>query len=213
MGGDLYGYYELPPTKSNPNSSYVFVLGDVSGKGIPAALYMAVCVTLLAAKIPSVPDITQLLNEMNRILYSYMSPTRMNTALCYVRLEPYSTGYKAHLANAGLIAPLWRRGNQCDFLEVGGLPLGATQINFPYMAMELLLQKDDVLLLCSDGIVEAMNSSQEMYGFERLRECLAKSPRTNAQAIQDWILADVQAFIKDEEPHDDLTLMILLIRN
>ncbi len=214
VGGDLYGYYELSPTVLNPHGGYAFALGDVSGKGIPAALYMAVCVTLLAAKIPLAVDASQLLNEMNHILYPYMSPNRMNTALCYLRLEPRAAGsYQAYLANAGLIAPLLRRGSQCDFLEIGGLPLGAINFNLPYIAIELSLQKDDVLVLCSDGIAEAMNGAREMYGLDRLRERVAECPGTTAQSMQDWVLEGVHAFIGNVEPHDDLTLMSLVIRN
>ncbi len=88
VGGDFYNYYTLPVIGCDSGTSWAIAVGDVSGKGIPAALYMAVSTTMLGAKAPFVPDVAQLMQEMNAALYPYMSPSRMNTALCYLRLDP-----------------------------------------------------------------------------------------------------------------------------
>jgi len=216
VGGDLYGYYELQKTDLNPQGGYAIAIGDVTGKGIPAALYMAVSTTILAARAPFVPDVAQLLGEINTILYPYMSPNQMNTALCYVRLEPEpGNHYTAHIGNAGLIAPILKRGTQCEYLDVSGLPLGIKPAQSPYRVLKLPLQPGDVLVLSSDGVVEAKNTVGEMYSFERLLARVSSAACDNtlygcAHKIHQWILADVLTFIGDVELHDDLTFIVMV---
>lgn len=213
VGGDLFAYYELPATKQNPCGGYAFAVGDVSGKGIPAALYMAVSTIMLAAKAPFVPDTAQLLGEMNAALHPYMSPTQMNAALCYVRLQPGEDHrYTAHIANAGLIAPILRRGDRCEYLDLGGLPLGVIQpTDWPFHSLELPLLPGDVLILSSDGIVEAMDEARQLYGFERLMARVKNAPTGSAQGIQDWILSDMRQFAGTAEQHDDVTLIVMVV--
>jgi serine phosphatase RsbU (regulator of sigma subunit)/PAS domain-containing protein len=215
VGGDLYDYYELPANLQNPHGGYAVAVGDVSGKGTPAALYMAVSTTMLNAKAIFAPDVGQLLNEINTVLYRYMSPNRMNTALCYVRLIPEEGGaatrrYTAHIANAGLVWPILRRAAECNYLEVSGLPLGIAP-DISYTAQVLPLYQDDILVLSTDGIVEATNASEEMYGFDRLAARVASAPHGSAQDIQQWILSDVHEFVGDHEQFDDLTLIVMVV--
>jgi serine phosphatase RsbU (regulator of sigma subunit) len=173
---------------------------------------MAVTTIMLSAKAPFVPDVSQLLSEMNEALYPYMSPNRMNVALCYLRLVPNAAGqHTACIANAGMIAPLLWRAGHCEHLDIGGLPLGLVRHDTPYRAMEVLLQAGDVLLLSSDGIVEAMNSRRELYGFERLAARLNQRPSDDAQELLDWILDDVRAFIGGAGQRDDLTLVVISV--
>jgi sigma-B regulation protein RsbU (phosphoserine phosphatase) len=212
VGGDLYGFYELPPSKQNPHSAFALAVGDVSGKGVPAALYMAVCATMLAAKAPFVPDVAQLLGEMNAALYPYTSPNRMNVALCYARFEPGQPGsHTLHLANAGMVAPILRRGTGCEYLDVGGLPLGSSLTAAPYSSLELSLQPGDVLVLTSDGVVEATNANGEMYSFERLLARVSEAPAGRAKQIQEWLLAGLRAFTANTEIHDDVTLAVAVL--
>ncbi len=216
VGGDWYNYYELPGNEQNPHVSYGLAVGDVTGKGIPAALYMAVSTVMLTAKAPSIPDVARLMDEMNTALYPYMAPHQMNTALCYARLEPMperQAGYVAHTANAGLVAPILRRGAQCEYLDIGGLPLGAELTDIPYTAVSVPLQAGDSLVLSSDGIVEATNETGEMYGFERFLASVANAPRGSARDIQEWILAGVRGFVGSAEPHDDMTLIVIVVKS
>jgi len=210
VGGDLFNYYELPPTPGLADGGYGIAIGDVSGKGVPAALYMAVTTIMLSSKAPFVSDVSQLLGEMNEALYPYMAPNRMNVALCYVRLEADAAGgHCAHIANAGMIAPLLWRGGRCEYLDIGGLPLGLVRQDQGYRALEVRLRPGDVLLLSSDGIVEAMNASRELYGFDRLAERLDCRPPGDAQSVVGWVLADVKAFIAPAGQRDDLTLVVI----
>ncbi|MBN1890063.1 MAG: SpoIIE family protein phosphatase [Thermoflexales bacterium] len=202
VGGDLYAYHKLP-------GGYGLTVGDVSGKGIPAALYMAVATTMLEAKASAVPDVAQLLAEMNTALYPHMASTRMNTALCYVRLEAAGAHYTAHIGNAGMVAPILKQRDGCHYLDIGGMPLGVMPESPAYRSMTLTLQPGDVLVLSSDGLVEAMNESSELYGFERLLARIQDAPGGSAQELQEWVLSDVGAFMGQAEQHDDMTLIVL----
>lgn len=206
VGGDLYTFYQLP------DGGYGLAIGDVTGKGIPAALYMAVSTTMLEAKGPFIPNVAQLLSEMNTALLPHMQPNRMNIALCCVRLEQSNGSYTAHIANAGMVAPILRRGQQCEYLDVGGMPVGMTRAGLPYRVLTLPLQAGDILVLSSDGIIEAMNVANELYGFERLLARVCTAPQASAQEIQDWVLADVRVFAGEAEQHDDMTLIVLSVQ-
>jgi serine phosphatase RsbU (regulator of sigma subunit) len=165
---------------------------------------------MLSSKAPFVPDVSQLLGEMNEALHPYMSPNRMNVALCYVRLESDAAGrHTAQIANAGMIAPLLWRAGRCEYLDIGGLPLGLVRHDQGYRALRVVLQAGDVLLLSSDGIVEAMNPSRELYGFERLAERVDRRPPGDAAALITWILDDVRAFMLPAGQRDDMTLVAI----
>ncbi|MBN1889248.1 MAG: SpoIIE family protein phosphatase [Thermoflexales bacterium] len=207
VGGDLYSYLQAPP---GTDGGWGVAVGDVTGKGMPAALYMAVSTAMLAAKAPFVPDVAQLMAEMSAALHPYVSANHMNTALCYVRFEQTPRGYTAHIANAGLVAPILRRGTQSEYLAVGGLPLGIAPALRPYEALTLPLQAGDMLVLSSDGIVEAMDAERRLYGFDCLVTRVASAP-PGAQAALDWILAGVQAFSGGVEQHDDMTAVVICV--
>ena len=186
-------------------------VGDVSGKGLPAALYMAVSSSALAAKAQSTFDVHQLYTELNALLYPRMRLNRMNTALLYIHLtrNSHPSAWTAQIINAGLIAPLLRQGDQCDYLDVGGLPLGVLPEPIGYTKTEMALQANDWLVLCSDGLIEAMNETHEMYGLERLKKRVAAFRPGRAHDLMDWIIADVQTFVNDTEVHDDMTVVVM----
>jgi sigma-B regulation protein RsbU (phosphoserine phosphatase) len=96
-------------------------------------------------------------------------------------------------------------------VDVGGLPLGTLPNPPPYRTAQVTLQDQDILVVCSDGIVEATNQSSELYGFDRLAACVASAPLGTARELQEWILADVRAFVGNAEPHDDITLIVMVM--
>jgi sigma-B regulation protein RsbU (phosphoserine phosphatase) len=135
----------------------------------------------------------------------------MNTALLYIHLARNSRPalWTAQIVNAGLIAPLLRRDEQCDYLDIGGLPLGVLPELIGYTKTELALQANDWLVLCSDGLIEAMNKAGEMYGLERLKKRVAAFRPGQAHDLMDWITADVQTFVNNREVHDDMTVVVI----
>jgi sigma-B regulation protein RsbU (phosphoserine phosphatase) len=206
-GGDFFNYFVFGPDHVG------IAAGDVSGKGIHAALMMALSVGMLTNQVRR--DITPgaLLAELNAHIRPHTLRNKLNTALCYVAARIEASGWVIRVANAGFVAPLARRSDgQVEWLDTGGLPLG-TQADATYAELEYALAPGAVLVLSSDGISEAKDSSGALYGFHRLEHCLARAPRGSAREIQDWILADVRAFVGDAEPHDDLTLVVVAVKD
>ena len=94
-------------------------------------------------------------------------------------------------------------------IDIGGLPLGTPlSAAMPYHEVEESLAPGDMLILSSDGIVEAMNDQGEMYGFERFEAAIACGPTDSAQALLAHLFADVAAFVGEAEMHDDMAMVV-----
>ncbi|MBN1890870.1 MAG: SpoIIE family protein phosphatase [Thermoflexales bacterium] len=209
VGGDFYNYFVFG------HEHLGIAVGDVSGKGMQAALMMSLSFGLLSNELRRPARPAALMAELNGEIHPHTQRNNLNTALCYVALQrgdsPDGPTWQARVANAGMIAPFLRsREGKVELLRIGGLPLGIIG-EASYREIEQRLAPGDCLLLGSDGIVEAMNVDKEIYGFERLAERLASAPHGGAQAVQDWILADVRAFVGQAEMHDDLTMVVVLV--
>ncbi|HWQ13757.1 MAG TPA: PP2C family protein-serine/threonine phosphatase, partial [Roseiflexaceae bacterium] len=202
VGGDLYGYYV------RSGGALALAIGDVAGKGMPAALLMSACATALAGTIPAGLPPGTTLSQIHRLLQPSVGRSQ-NAAVCLVYLD----GDRARIANAGAVAPLVRNRAGVRTVEVGGLPLGTPLSGLrPYAEVELRLSPGDMLILSSDGIVEAMNERGEMYGFERFAQAIGAGPQESAQAMLAHLLADVAAFSGDTEMHDDMAIVVARYR-
>ncbi len=207
VGGDFYAYHSLP------NERLGIAVGDVSGKGLPGALYMAISASVLEAHAPAHCErVSDLLNVVNRSLHARMKLRRMNTALAYMLFD--MARHEVQISNAGLIAPLLLRG--CEpmrYLDPNNLSLGATAQTH-YSESRLTVQPGDVLIMISDGIIEAMNPAKELYGFERFEALITCYGTSNyrPQEIVNKILADVQQFVNGAAQHDDMTVVVVLVQ-
>ncbi len=205
VGGDFYNYFPFA------EGCLGIAVGDVSGKGIHAALMMALALGVLNTEIRWEIAPAPLLALLNEELRPHTARNGLNTALGYVIMEQLEDTWVLHVANAGLISPLVRRADGAvEWIDVIGLPLGVMP-NATYRETRQLLHAGDVVILQSDGIVETMNARREIYGFERLVQRVAAAPRGEARAIQQWILQDVRDFAGDTEMHDDWTLIVVAI--
>ncbi len=211
VGGDFYNYFIFD------QEHLAIVVGDVSGKGMQAALLMALSVGLLSNEVRMGIPPSTLLAKMNNLLHPHTRRSKLNSALNYLTIEKWFDDgnlWKLRAGNAGLVAPLvWHKNEAVEWLDLGGLPLGMVS-GAEYMELEEWLDPGDVLILSSDGIVEAMNEDGQMYGFSRLADRVASLPSPfaeNAHSIQEWILDDLRAFVGKAEPHDDLTLIVVVI--
>lgn len=207
VGGDFYNYFVFD------SNCLGVAVGDVSGKGMQAALMMALSFGLLTNGVRRDTTPSALLNALNSELSPHTRHNRMNTALSYLTLERANGNglWNLRVANAGLIAPLIRhRSGQVEWLDIGGLPLGMVA-GVEYGVLQQTLAPGDLLVLSSDGIVEAMNPANEMYGFDRLVECLTAAPLLTALELQKWVLADVRTFVGQAEPHDDMTMVVVQV--
>ncbi len=206
VGGDFYGYFFFDP------SHLGVVAGDVSGKGLKAAMMMALSVGLFSHEVQKEIAPNILLSVLNTKLHSHTRRNHMNTALGYIDLKRVDQQWTLRIANAGLITPLIRYANGAmQWVDVSGLPLGMMP-DIEYGELQQPLASGEVVLLSSDGLVEAMNGAGEMYGFARLTERLATAPHGQAKEILKWILADVQVFVGKAEQHDDMTLVIIVAK-
>ena len=188
-------------------------MGDVSGKGVSAALFMAVSVSTLQAKSPYHEHTPQLLAEMNSLLHLQMRGN-MNTALLYTIIQQQSDGHLTLSAsNAGLVSPLLCRNGEanCQTIEIGGLPLGVVD-NVTYHACNMPLLPGDLILLCSDGVVEAMNPHGEIFGFNRLEQFLLQCDNLPAADVVELLRQEITHFVGKATQHDDITMVVVRIK-
>ncbi|MBN1888907.1 MAG: SpoIIE family protein phosphatase [Thermoflexales bacterium] len=206
VGGDFYDYFAF-------DADYLGIAtGDVAGKGMQAALLMALVAGLLTTRVQRHTRPDALLMTLNAELHPHTLRSRLNTAFSYLTLERHAATWKLCVANAGMVAPLVRRAaGSVEWLEVGGLPLGLAEAA-SYTELRQTLRTGDALVLSSDGIVEAMNAAGELYGFERLAARLAEAPSgADAAELQEWIMSGVRAFVGAAEASDDLTLVVIVM--
>jgi serine phosphatase RsbU (regulator of sigma subunit) len=201
VGGDFYRYLSMPDGK------FGVVVGDVSGKGVPSALYMAITITAMDTQIRQSTTPGHILRQLNSILYPRMRANRMNTGLLIAIFDPEH--HSVQVANAGMIAPLIRADNDYEWVDVGGLPLGAIS-DSSYTSQTITMTPDTTVIMTSDGIIEAMNDQNEMFGFDRFYDAAQRvTPATPSQQILENLWTNVAGHIGDAEPHDDMTLVVI----
>jgi serine phosphatase RsbU (regulator of sigma subunit)/predicted ester cyclase len=202
VGGD---FYDFPPVA---DGRVGLVIGDVSGKGIPAAVLMASTQSVLRAisqRGDSLPD--QVLTEANEVLCTYIPPNMFVTCF-YAILDPES-GHLSY-ANAGHTLPFCKRHNedQADELRARGMPLGLIA-GMSYEQQETSLVPRDAVLFCTDGLVEAHDPRGEMFGTPRLRSLLSERPEAG-RGLSATLMKELERFTGEgREQEDDITLLTL----
>ncbi|GAB4530818.1 MAG: hypothetical protein Kow0063_09360 [Anaerolineae bacterium] len=202
VGGDFYTY--LPLTGGRLGMA----IGDVSGKGMASALYMAIATSIIEAQATTSPDSATLVRHVNNLLYRRMHETGLNTALLYALFD--LTRRQLRVCNAGLITPIYFHNGTLRYLETYGLPLGI-MAGEVYEEQQIDLHPGDVLLFLSDGIVEAMNSERDLYGFPRLEAVLENCDMTSARSVLESVFDSVFEFMGDVPPQDDMTLVVVRV--
>jgi serine phosphatase RsbU (regulator of sigma subunit)/anti-sigma regulatory factor (Ser/Thr protein kinase) len=198
VGGDFYDFVELDGGRIG-----VFV-GDVTDKGVPAALVMAAARSLLRASAQRLVSPGAVLERVNDALCPEM-PEKMFVTCLYGVLEPASGVFR--YANAGHNVPYVRTVDGVHELRATGMPLGLLP-EMAYEEKEALLAPGDRALLHSDGLAEAHNPAREMFGFGRMKELVAQG--VGGEDLIDLLLADLEAFTGEEwEQEDDITLVTL----
>ncbi len=204
VGGDYYDFLELP------RHALGIAIGDVAGKGIPASLLMASLQASLRGQTISGPtNIAQLVANINSVIYA-TSPANRYATFFYGQYEP---GLKRlTYVNAGHNAPMLLRQNgkntEVIRLQAGGAPVGL----FPqgsYESSQVDLQNNDLLILFTDGISEAMNTADEEWGEDRLLEALKKSNGAAPDKIVETLFGAADQFTGNAPQHDDMTIVIL----
>lgn len=196
VGGDFYDVVTLP------EGHWGIVIGDVTDKGVPAALLMAMTRTVLRATAGGLSPATTLARA-NDLLLPDMPP-RMFVTCQYLVLEP-DTG-QVTVANAGHPLPLHRSTTGVRELRVTGMPLGLLP-GMTYEELTLTVAPGEQLLLVSDGIIEAHDRHGEMFGVPRLRALLAELP--DDAPLEAFCAAKTRFSGPEQEQEDDVTLFRL----
>jgi serine phosphatase RsbU (regulator of sigma subunit) len=201
VGGDFYTYIALD------DSRMAVAIGDISGKGVGAALMMALASSTVEAQGREIGQPQQLLATLNQLLAPRLRANRMNAALLYLVIDLEQQTLCA--ANAGMITPILLRDGGVQMIETYGLPLGA-MAEARYSEMVVDLQPGDTIVLVSDGIVEAHDPSGELFGFDRLEQALAlESPLAHPDQLIEDLIGQVLAFAGDAQQHDDMTVVVI----
>ncbi|HEX2123086.1 MAG TPA: PP2C family protein-serine/threonine phosphatase, partial [Thermoanaerobaculia bacterium] len=207
LGGDLHDF--LTPDAN----TLVVAVGDVSGKGVPAALYSAFAGELVRSRTlrrrftPDRFSVSGVLQAMNTTLHERQLEEYYCT-LCYALFD-----LKRHtvvLANSGLPYPVRCAADECGQIVLPGVPLGS----FPgvtYDQVTLPLAGGDVFVFCSDGIFEAMNEEGGEFGAARLVEVVHAHRRASAREIVDAIFEAVRIFRGEAAQNDDMTAFAVRI--
>lgn len=200
VGGDLYDYYRK-------GEDLFFIIGDVSGKGVPAAMMMSATVNLFRSAVQRLQSPKAIMEEMNGVL-SEQNPSMMFVAAIIGQLH-VPTGQLLY-CNAGHLPPLKVQTNNDargvkEVAVTPNIPLGF-EAKFRFVEQGMMLGQGDTLVLYTDGITEARNENREMLGMERWKE-MAGGGKTlpNTESL----LAEVKAFIGAAEQADDITLLTI----
>lgn len=203
VGGDFYDFYLLD------SYSLVFMIADVSGKGIPAALFMMTAKTLIKGLAESGYEVEEIFTRANRKLCESNDADMFITA--WMGKLDLRTG-KVSFVNAGHNPPLLRRrGGQVQYLRTKPDFVLAGLEESPYRRQELQLEPGDMIYLYTDGVTEAVNSANSLYGEERLEQCLQEADQDPRSACK-GVTAEVAAFAGETPQADDITMLCLKMK-
>lgn len=201
VGGD---YFDIAKT---PDGNTILAIGDVTGKGVPAALLMANLQSMLHVLLPVDITLSEATERMNNLIFKN---TPADKFITFFWGKYLSTHKILRYVNAGHNPPLLLRENSDTFEELsdGGLLLGAMESMMPYEQADLQLNPNDLLVSYTDGVNEAMNTKEEEFGITRLKECILKNRKKPSEKILDAIVEEVLEF-SNQKLFDDLTLLII----
>jgi len=198
VGGDFYDFHLLPDGKLG------LVVGDATGKGVPAALVMSSTRSMLRALARASNSPGDVLEQVNDLLVTDI-PTNMFVTCFYAILEPKSASLS--YANAGHDLPYLHRNGDAEELRARGMPLGLMP-GMSYEEKEIELDVGEGVFFYSDGLVEAHDPKGEMFGFPLLRELVAE--HGEEQSLEEALLEELYSFVGEGwEQEDDITLLNL----
>jgi len=202
IGGDLYDFLDYGPGRT------AIVLGDVSGKAAPAALFAALVSGIMRAAAAQQPEPAQMLSLLNDALQERKLESQYVTMLFALWNDENQT---LTVANSGAVQPVFCRSGQSLTVQAEGFPLGLFP-NVAYEEFNVATQPGDAIVFVSDGILDAENDKEEMYGQERLSNLLCANRDQPALSIADAILEDVARFQGAKDRFDDETIIVLRVR-
>ncbi len=206
LGGDLYDFIPYDSSADCGPGLGIFI-GDVSGKGSPAALYAALSSGLIRTTAARCRPTGQMLSKLNGLLCERRIEAR-SLALCYAVLD--TVAWKMEVANAGLPHPLICRGGEVLPVRVEGVPLGLLE-HVEYQATTLDLRPGDVVVFHSDGITENFDRHGEEFGRSRLRDIVMAHCGDTASKVVERIFEEAHRWSAGRAISDDRTAVVLKI--
>ncbi|GAK51166.1 response regulator receiver protein [Candidatus Moduliflexus flocculans] len=200
VGGDYYDFYRL-------NAHQLLVaIGDVTGKGVPAALLMAMIKTALQVRIELTQDVREIMASLNKLVCGQASKQHMTLFLGVLDVSRQTITY----CNAGHNFPMLvsRQPRTLTYLEGTALPLGF-QPEAVYAAHTAEFGAEDLFFFYSDGIVESRNAHNELYGYPRLEQLLLAHCEEDVLTIYLKLLEQMEAFCHETPQDDDMTMVFL----
>jgi phosphoserine phosphatase RsbU/P len=200
VGGDYFDFITMSEQR------LAICVGDVSGKGLPASLLMANTQATVRGQTLVNPSARECMERSNMLLFDSTSPEKFVT-MFYSILDVSS--HQLSYCNAGHDSPYLLSTTAAPFrLDVGGVPLSAVE-QFPFQEGAITLQPGDLLVICSDGIAEAMDVNHVQFGEERLSTLLDRLRNESAAGVIEEIVAAVRAHAGPAPQADDMTVVVL----
>jgi sigma-B regulation protein RsbU (phosphoserine phosphatase) len=208
VGGDYLDYF------STDDGSWVLVVADVCGKGVPAALHMTVLRSSFRSEARSRSSSKEILCAVNEAMRIHLDNKSFVTALCLV-VNKDGTSMKYSRAGHPLLLRLGNAGRDAVNIACNGVALGlvsdAARFGNLIEEVEIPLVKGDRYLIYTDGVTEALNENRETYGFVRLCAALEHERGHNPEKVISAIMNDVGKFKREQPFHDDLTMLAMSV--
>ena len=198
VGGDFLDYFQLS------DGAIGLYLGDVSGKGLPAAMYAALAVGTLRGVHKTGQSPCSVLSTLNRRLLVRGVPRRYS-ATQYAVFQPHTR--EMHVAGAGVPGPFHLSSRGCRILEIPGIPPGLFD-SAKYEMCTITLEPGDSVLFCTDGITDAFNVQEEVFGAERIQKICEADFYNDPPELLGRIFAALQSYTRGREQHDDMTAAV-----
>jgi serine phosphatase RsbU (regulator of sigma subunit)/pSer/pThr/pTyr-binding forkhead associated (FHA) protein len=201
VGGDYYDYI------TRPQGNLAFALGDVSGKGTPAAMMMMVLRATVHSSTQKENAVASIITQTNQVMYNN-TPAQSYVTFFLGDLEP-NTGDLRYV-NAGHVPPiLYRRATrEIERLETGGTVVGLFE-TAPFEEGQTRLEPGDILIVFTDGISESWDENEEEFGEDRLGDLIKQNNDQTAHKLMETIESEIEQFTKGSRPSDDRTLLVL----
>ncbi|MBN1153335.1 SpoIIE family protein phosphatase [candidate division KSB1 bacterium] len=205
VGGDYYDFVSVNQTKTG------IVIGDVSGKGVPAAIYMTLTKGIMQSYAEENTSPLKVLSKVNKLMYKSIEKDTF-VSMFYAILDHRNKTLTYARAGHNPAILLKGNNNSCQLLESKGIGLGLEKgVIFDQTIREetLSLGKGDILVLYTDGFTEAMNSSLVEYGEDKFLKIIESNSNLSASELIDKILHDIKRYVKGHPQHDDMTMVII----
>jgi len=199
VGGDFLDYFELT------DGCIGLYLGDVSGKGLPAAMYAALAVGTLRGVHKTGQSPALVLSVLNRRLMIRGTPRR-HAAVQYAVFDPRTQ--EMQIASAGMPGPLHMFQGGCRVLEIQGIPPGLFAPSVLYDTLKIRIEAGDSVLFFTDGLSDAFNTNEESFGIERLQAACEERRQSSPTELLGHVFSEVQRFAQGRAQHDDMAAAV-----